>query len=221
MILDTTSLMKTINNVNEKFLFGEEIPQEAALEAARWIVTRQGGKGSYRNMFAPTVSDFEQGIRLFTGERLVSASARHIMGQEAARATWLLGSQDPTVRNAYQRATEWMHETQDFQQLGTYCCGRCTLAYWRPLWVGDFVNKESQISKGLQVMSDCRTRDGKWRTFPFFYAVYTLLDLNLKPAYAELKYARPVMEKYLKNTRAGDFSKRRAVIFQKALDLIS
>ena len=67
-------------------------------------------------MPAPTQADFEQGIRVFTGERLVSASARHIMGQEAARAAWLLGRTDPAVRNAYDRVTRWMHEIQDFQR---------------------------------------------------------------------------------------------------------
>ena len=92
MILDPTSLMKTVDNINEHFLFGESIPTQEGLEAARWIAAQQGKKGHYRYMFAPTSSDFEQGMRLFTGERLVCASARHIMGQEAARAAWLLGN---------------------------------------------------------------------------------------------------------------------------------
>jgi hypothetical protein len=217
-ILDSTSLMKTVDNINERFLFGEAISQEEGLEASRWIATRQGEKGHYRSLFAPTPSDFEHGIRLFTGEKLVCASARHIMGQEAARAVWLLGMADPAVQKAYQRATSWMHEDINFQQSGTYCCGRCTLAFWRHSWVGDFENKELHIVKGLAMMKDCRKQDGEWRSFPFFYAVYTLLDLDLEPALAELRYARPRMEKYLKNARTGSYSKRRINIIEKALD---
>jgi hypothetical protein len=218
MILDSTSLVKTLDNINDKFLFGETITQAEGLEAARWIVSQQGEKGSYRGMAAPTPSDFEKGIRLFTGERLLSASARHIMGQEAARATWLLGNQDPIVGDTYHRAAGWMQEAPDFEHSGTYCCGRCTLAFWRHFWVGDFQNKEALITKGLQIMTDLRLGDGKWRRFPFFYAVYTLHDLDLEPALEELKYARPVMEKYLKNSRADVYSKRRVAIITQILN---
>jgi hypothetical protein len=220
-ILDSTSLMKTLDNINEKLLFGEAITPEEWHEAAQWIISRQGKKGSYRDMFAPTQSDFEQGIRLFTGEKLISASARHIMGQEASRAVWLLANQDPIVRDAYDRATGWMREEPDFQQSGTYCCGRCTLAFWRHFMVGNFEHKEGYILKGLQRMKGYRLGDGKWHYFPFFYAVYTLVDLDLEPALAELKYARPVMEQYLKNTRVGAFSKRRITIINKALENIN
>jgi hypothetical protein len=221
MILDSISLMRTVDNINEKYLYGELIPKEEGLETARWIASRQGGKGSYRGMFAPTASDFEQGMRLFTGERLVSASARHIMGQEAARATWLLGSSDPAVLQTYNLATGWMNEAPDFQESGTFCCARCSLAFWRHAWIGNFENKEARISKGLQVMKDNRSSDGKWRAFPFFFAIYTLLGLDLDQACLELKYARPVLEKYVKKPKADFYSKRRAVIFEKALQKVS
>lgn len=221
MLLDTTSLMKTLDNINEKFLSGETINVQEGLEAARWIVTRQGEKGSYRGMSAPTQSDFDQGNRLFTGERLVSASARHIMGQEAARAAWLLGKQDRIVREAYHQATSWMHEAIDFQHSGTFCCGRCTLAYWRHFWVGDFNDKDAYLLKGLSEMRKLRLGDGKWRTLPFFYAIYTLVGIDLQPAWAELNYARPVMDRYLKSARLGDYSKRRVSILNKALEQIN
>jgi hypothetical protein len=213
--------MKTIDNINDKFLFDDGITQEEGLEAARWIASRQGEKGHYRYLFAPTPFDFEQGMHLFTGEKLVCASARHVMGQEAARAAWLLGSQDPIVRRAYDRATSWMHEDLGFQQSGTYCCGRCTLAFWRNFWVGNFENKEALIIKGLQSMKGYRLDDGKWHRFPFFYAVYALVDLDLEPAYAELKYALPVMEQYIKKTRRGAYSQRKITILEKALDKVS
>ena len=204
-----------------RFLAGDTITPEEGLEAARWIVSRQWDKGSYRGMPAPTPEDFEQGIRVFTGEKLLSASARHIMGQEAARAAWLLGRTDPAVRSAYDQATGWMHETSDFQQKGTFCCGRCTLAFWRHTWVGDFDNKEANIVKGLHLMNGMRIGDGKWRSLPFFYAVYTLSEIELEPARAELRYAIPVMERYIRHPRQDDYSKRRVTIFTTVLEKLN
>ena len=216
-ILDTSSLLNTVEHVNEAFLFGQEIHPEEKLGAARWIASRQGEKGAYRSMFAPTQGDFEQGIRLFTGEKLVYASARHILGEEAARAAWLLGAHDSGVRDAYQRATQWMHTNTQFQQDGTFCCGRCTLAFWRHFWAGDFKNKEALLSKGLQVLKNQRLGDGKWERYPFYYVIYTLCEIDLEPALAELRYARPAIDAYLNRCQSGQFSRRRSAIFEKAL----
>jgi hypothetical protein len=218
MILDTTSLTKTIDNINTIFLSGAEIAPAEGFEVARWIVSRQGEKGSYRGLPAPTPVDFERGIRVFTGERLVSASARHIMGQEAARAAWLLGRDDMEVRRAYDQATAWMHAAQDFLEQGTFCCGRCSLAFWRHTWVSEFDHKEANLVKGLQMMNDLRLGDGKWRTFPFFYAIYTLSELDLDAAREELRYARPIMERYVRNIRMDVYSKRKVTIIKKTLE---
>jgi hypothetical protein len=221
MILDSNSLMNTIDNVNELFLADSSIPEEEGLAVASWIVSRKGEKGAYRGMFAPTQQDFEHGIRVFTGEILTSASARHIMGQESARAAWLLGKDDPIVRSAYDQATKWMSETPDFQNTGTYCCGKCSLAFWRHFKVGNFNNQEAMLSKGLSVMKTYRSGDGKWHRFPFFYAIYTLHELELEEARAELIYARPVMEKYLHRTPKDIYSRRKFTILEKALKQIS
>jgi len=218
MILDPSSLTKTVDNINALLLTGETIAPAEGLEAARWIMSRSAEPRSYRGLPAPTPTDFEYGIRVFTGEKLLSASARHIMGQEAARAVWLLGRSDPAVRSAYDLATGWMHITPDFEQRGTFCCGRCSLAFWRHAWVADLANKEAHLVKGLHQMKELRLGNGKWRNFPFFYAVYALSEVDLEPAYAELKYALPAMERYLKITRADVYSQRRVAIFSKVLE---
>jgi len=216
-ILDPNSLVHTLDNINSSILLGETISQEDGLEAARWIASRQDGKGAYRGMFAPTEADFEQGIHVFTGETLTCASARHIMGEEAARAAWLLGRQDAEVRAAYERATAWMRASAESYQDGTFCCGRCTLAFWRHTWVGDFRDKEALISRGVQAMKAERQGDGKWRRFPFYYAIYTLQELDLEAARSELMYAQPAMARALRTKREGRFSERRRLILERAL----
>jgi hypothetical protein len=157
---------------------------------------------------------------LFTGEKITSAGARHITGQEAARAAWLLGRDNETVRSAYDIATQWMKNHPEFHHHGTFCCGKCSLAFWRHYWVGDFTNKEALISKGLLVMRDFRKGGGKWQRYPFFYAIYTLMDLPLEQARDELRYAQPSMEKYLNRAQHGSTAARRFAILEKALDAI-
>jgi len=218
MLLDTTSLVSTVDNLNAKLLSGEAIAPEEGLRAARWMASQQGERGSYRGLPAPTAHDFAHGIRTFTGERLESASSRHILGQEAARLVWLLGRHDAALLAAYRQATGWIQDDPRFQQDGTYCCGKCSLSFWRHYWAGDFPHKEQRLSRGVQAMRARRLGDGKWRTFPFFYAIYTLLSLDLPAARLELTYARPAIEKYLKHARGGDYSPRRATILRQALD---
>jgi hypothetical protein len=221
MLLDPSSLVNTLDAINERFLFGEPIPSDEGLQAAQWIATRQGEKGAYRGMFAPTPQDFEQGIRLFTGERLISASARHIMGQEASRVLWLLGNQDLVLRQIYDQATAWMQSEPGFQQSGRFCCCKCSLAFWRHYWAGDFPKKKALISRGLLDLRSRRTSDGKWQTYPFYYAVYTLISLDLEAARDELIYARPVIEHVLNRKSSDAYSKRRSALLSMALEKIS
>lgn len=220
-ILDPDSLVNTVDNLNERLLRGEAIDPVDGLEAARWIASLQGLKGCYREMFAPTPADFERGITVFTGEKLTHASARHIMGEEAARAVWLLGRQDSSVRASYDRATVWMHHIPAESPDGTFCCGRCTDAFWRHFLAADFEKKEAFLLKGLQTLRNYRLGDGTWSRFPFFYTIYTLLEVDLKPAHAELEYARANMERYLKRSAQGVVAERRQLILEKALDIIN
>ena len=39
-------------------------------EALQWVLSRQGLKGSYSNLFMPTNQDLIQGVRLLTGEQI-------------------------------------------------------------------------------------------------------------------------------------------------------
>ena len=62
-----------------------------------------------------------------------------------------------------------------------------------------------------------RLGDGKWRRFPFYYAIYTLQELDLDAARSELMYAQPAMERALRTKREGNFSQRRRLILENAL----
>ena len=84
-LLDRNSLGRTIDAVNDALFFRQCIPEPESRQVADWLAARQGLPGSYSGMFAPTASDFEKGIRLYTGERITSGAATgHILGEEAS-----------------------------------------------------------------------------------------------------------------------------------------
>src|SRR5262245_45216912 len=108
MHLHPRSLSATVDSVNEAFFFGETIPTAERREIASWIAARQAMPGAYGQLFAGFEPERTKGIRVFTGERITSASARHILGEEACRALLLLGSKDGEVSGALRRATDWL-----------------------------------------------------------------------------------------------------------------
>jgi len=100
VLIHPGSLSDTIDAVNEAIASGQKISASARKAVARWIASRQGLQGAYANTFAGFESEQQRGIRLFTGERVNSASARHILGEEACRALRQLDVHDQDVRHA-------------------------------------------------------------------------------------------------------------------------
>jgi hypothetical protein len=220
-LVDEDSLALTLDAVNEALFFGRPIPRPTRAEAATWIAGRQGLPGSYANMFAPTEQDFVE-ARLFTGETIASRAATgHILGEEAIRALQLLGMRTPEVRAPLARAKEGMEarvtDTAS-RPMGLYCCGTCSCAYWRNLAAGGLTRAEGRLAQGMKDMKARRLGTGKWRFFPFFYAVLALSEVELPGARAELRYAAPVLERYLQRAATEDVtSQRHHEIAERAL----
>jgi hypothetical protein len=221
-LLNRTSLMLTLDYVNEALLYGKEISLADQQAITRWITTRQGNSPSYRGLYSPTNTDLDYGVSLFTGEDLSSsASALHYLGQEAARLICLFAPQDPETRPAYERASQWMRDHPTFTQTGMQCCGRCTIAYWRHFWVGEFEHKQEALENGLKALQNDRDGKGKWKRFPYYYTLLALSEIDLEPARQELRYSLPVMERYLKGEKPGLYYHRRKAIVEKALNQVS
>jgi hypothetical protein len=170
----------TVDALNEAFFFGEKIPATERRELARWIAARQALPGAYGQLFAGFEPERTNGIRVFTGERITSASARHILGEEACRALLLLGSKDREVSGSLQRATDWMitrveqaaHDAPR-NTLGAYCCGKCTVGLWRNILAGGLDRQEQRLTLGLSKLRAARDGDGEWRAFPFWHRART------------------------------------------------
>lgn len=207
-IINTQSLATTVESISEAFFFGRSLSRPQKIQAAKWIAGRQGKPGSYADMFAPTRRDLAEGIRLFTGEKVVTkAGARHILGEEACRALVMLKASNKQVSQALQSATVGMlGRLRNEKRTGMYCCGKCSVALWRHLTVGGLkeANPERLLHLGVKRLKEYRDGQGKWRAFPFYYTLLALNEINLPSGVNEMQYAAASLERLLKRSAYGD-----------------
>lgn len=219
------SLAALVDSIEQKLYFRQRIPARELLAAAREIASRQGLPGSYAGMFAPTKLDLRRGIRVFTGEAVRSGAATaHILGEECCRLLLKLRVEDRLVSVALARAEAGMRERLNSSEraharhVGFYCCGICTVSFWRHLAAGGLDSPVPRFRDGLRVLASCRSESGRWNRFPFFYTLLALTELDLPEARKELRWAAPAAERSLKSLRgAGRYVTRRRAVLEQAL----
>lgn len=221
-LVDSRSLAGTLDRVNEVLFFGKKLTRQDRKRAAKWIAGRQGLKGAYAHMFAPTAYDFEKGIRVFTGERITSGAAiGHILGEEASRALILLGIDTASVKHAMLRAKKGMQgrlHASVTKNRGFYCCGTCTAALWRHLTVGGLDHARTRLQKGVAVLKRHRDGSGRWRRFPFYYTLLALTEIDSSSAKAEMHYAAKVCERLVNRQNTRDkYGRRRLKLLETVL----
>ncbi len=223
-VLYTNSLARTLDALNEAFFMHRALSQRDRKVLIKWLAGRQGVKGAYRGMIAPTDHDFTKGIRLFTGERVFSGAAiGHILGEEAGRALILLDGSMPEAREALRKSNKGMIralmscETPN-RVRGFYCCGTCTAALWRHLAAGGLAQPKKRLSAGLKVLKKYRDGTGKWRRFPFYYTLLALSEIDSRMTEDERRYVAPVCERLLKRYKAKDkIASRRRILLERIL----
>ncbi len=207
------SLAETLWRLEEvKRGFRSETETQVA-EAIDWILSRQGLRGAYRGLFAPTEKDL-QGVKLLTGEPLCSAALRHILGEEALRSLiiWSFESHSAVKRakesfiHSIERAGDPSAKTSGF-----FCCHKCTVAFLRALVAVKPDGWETTLARGIANIGKKRSGDGKWRGFPFYYTLLTLSEMDTPFAKAELRYAgrraKELLGRYSKEDRTSRFRK--------------
>ncbi|HCE46962.1 MAG TPA: hypothetical protein DET40_25730 [Lentisphaeria bacterium] len=225
--ISQSSLAGTIDSISEAIFHSHEVSKPERVTVGRWLASRQGLPGSYANMFAPTRLDMQNGIRVFTGEKITSGAAvSHILGEETCRILSMLNLKDKGINDAQAAAIEGFTSRLDDSEkrgygIGTYCCGKCSTAYWRNLLVTEFPRREERLSEGMKELKKNRMGDGHWRRFPFYYLSLALTEIGPGLAKSEMQYAAPAWEKYLKNNRnsEGKYTIRKFRIGQMLLDL--
>ena len=226
MLIHPRSLSATVDAVNEAAFLGTAIPPKDRREVACWIAARQGLPKAYGELFAGFPPECDSGIRLFTGERVTSASARHILGEESCRALLLLKSDDARAMAALTRATTWLIERVEKAALdsprnsaGAYCCGKCTVGLWRNIVAGGLDWRELRLGLGLSKLRSMRDGNGEWRTFPFWYTVLALTEMHRADARGELRYAAARIEAEAKRSPGStSHARRRNSLARAALE---
>jgi hypothetical protein len=202
MLINKASLSETVDAINATYFDGRTLAAHERGQAARWIAGRQGMPGAYANTFAGFPSERSKGIVLFTGERIASASARHILGEEASRALRRLRVRDREVTRALENADEGLMQCLARAAAdprngnpGLYCCGKCSVGLWRNLLAGGLDRHEERLQHGASHLRTMRDGDRQWRRFPFWYTVLALGEMDSREARTELKYAAPALER--------------------------
>lgn len=224
-LINQNSLSITLDNLNQLFFDNVPIPVSEKKSVAKWIAGRQGLPGSYWNMFAPTTSDFK-GIKLFTGEIVnTRAGLSHILGEESCRALYLLGIKESNealkaaqlgLKSAMKNCRDKVYETY-----GYYCCGKCTAAYWRNLSSQENGHNHVLLKAGMGHLKSFREGKGKWRKFPFYYTLYSLLNIDVPEAKEELQYASAYCEKLIRTMhKEGKYESRRFKLVQRVLEKV-
>ena len=161
-----------------------------------------GAARGLRGTFAGFPSERSKGMVLFTGERITSASARHILGEEASRALRRLRVRDPNVTRALDgadsglmRCLERAAEDPRNGNPGLFCCGKCSVGLWRNLLAGGLDRREERLRRGASHLRSMRDGAHQWRRFPFWYTVLALSEMDSAEARTELKYAAPALER--------------------------
>lgn len=196
MLISPSSLSQTVDAINAAAFERAVPPVNERRAAARWIVARQGLPGAYADTFAGFASEREKGIVVFTGERITSASARHILGEETCRVLRLLDVRDHRVERALDRADAGLMRCLERAALdprhsnpGLYCCGKCSVGLWRNLLAGGLDRQTERLQRGVGHLRSMRDGEGQWRRFPFWYTVLALAEMDVPEASKELKYA--------------------------------
>jgi len=210
---------------NEADFFGKKLSKPRSVALGDALAERQGGKWAYAGSFELNAAERKQGIVVFTGERILSASARHITGEECCRALLKLPHLSATARAAQQKAAQGLMDAviaaaDAGGHPGTFCCGKCSVSLWRHLAAGGFNQSEKRLEDSMRFLKR-RRKGGQWDRMPFFYTLLALTEIQSPAAVRELKYAAPILEQKLqRKPGVSKTAQRRHAVMQRALDLV-
>lgn len=217
MIIHHSSLAATLDAVNEALFNDRSLSKAEKEEAAGWIAGRQVEAGQQSGLFAPTEDDYQEGVKLFTGERLrTKLAARNILTAEAARVLILISMGGDILEHT----DRWLLE-QCFSSTCTVGeCAHSTVGLMRYLAAGGLANSEKRLNAHIAVLSRHRDGKGRWKRFPFYYTLLALSETDLPAAVEEMRYAAPACERFLRRSPKDDgFALRQRDVVERVLEM--
>jgi hypothetical protein len=223
ILLNENSLIETVGNIFDATNGSTEMLKKDRAQAAAWIAGRVSDKSGYFDLPAPTASDLSGKAKSLMGEPIVTKVAiKHIYGEEALRALISLGIDDKKVTAAIAKARNSISEriADNWKATGMYCCGHCSISYFRSVLGDVFDRKEHRLEKAVAALKAHRLGDGRWSRFPFYYSLLALSEMDFRQATDELRYAAPSLERAAKIFRDDTFGKRKKLLAEKIFSKI-
>ena len=221
-----TTLAAAVDFLNEAQFYGRKLSRAEQDAAASYIASRQGVERAKHGSFGLTAAERATGIRVFTGELMTYASARHIIGEESCRVLRKLKEPTVEVKSALATASTNMAEhilpkVDASNHPGVYCCGKCTVGFWRNIAADGFNEPESRLNDGVQFLHKHRDGKGGWRRFPFHYTLLALCEIETTSAKAEIEYAADVIRARLSRAPTREvYAQRRHDVMKRALESV-
>ncbi|MYA78873.1 MAG: hypothetical protein F4132_05050 [Gemmatimonadetes bacterium] len=219
------SLSITLDRINERHFLGDSFDRTEAERTLDWLAGRFGSDSAYAGTFGLTEQDRRSKTYTFTGERLQSASLRHIQAEETCRAIILLNR-----RVGRDRLPELEAATSELlgcfeaahakgKPRGTFCCGPCTVSLWRHMAIGGLGDYARHLDEGIGVLASHEDGAGTWRRFPFYYTLLALSEVDTPNARRAVSYAFPECERRLNTIRRNTpFGVRRYGLLSRILE---
>ncbi len=219
-MINPHSLAATLDTINEA-LFQDRALSKARMEGVvKWLAGRQYRSGPNAGLFALTQKDYDNGVRLFTGEKLKTfLAARNVLGGEFARALVLFDLPSPEMQAIIARVNHNLLWACYSRSCIIGECAHSSVGLMRYLAMRKVDDAEQRLRSHVHTLSQQRDGRGRWKRFPFYYTLLALLEVDLPSARDEMRYTAPACERYLRRSPQDDvFYQRRRTIVQKVLD---
>ena len=80
---------------------------------------------------------------------------------------------------------------------------------------------EEWVVAGVRELGRRRGERGRWKSFPFFYTLLSLVEFGYPQVIEELKYTRPALETVLRRKPLGTHGQRRVDLARQIMVKIS
>ena len=217
----TGNLALNLDSIIENIFYNRPLSKSQITKITNAIVQSQYQSGKYWGMFALTNYNDEDGMRLFTGEKLHTLpAAGNILMQEYARVLVLFDLPSVDVQFAISLATARMLQSSysyRFSVMGEYA--HSAVGFMRYLAVGSVEDWERRLKKHIKILSHHQNGNGRWLGFPFYYTLLALSEIDLPEAERELRYSLPACYRALRHLTPKDkYTQRRRIILERVLE---
>jgi hypothetical protein len=222
-VIEDQSLYGTVISTTRHLFFGGTLALAERDMLVDWILAHQNQRRGFS--FYPTAVEREEGIQLLSGERpRTMLAANTAVEMETLRLLALLRPDVPEVRCLFERTERRLSGVC----YGRVCprgeCAYASISVLRYHTARGAERSAGMIERGLEALRQARIGEGRWRRFPFYYALLWLAELPDgldERTHAELSYARDRCQRLLSRMQSGvsaePFEEVRVKILQDAL----